>query len=96
MRDASARVGAVVFDLDGTLIDSTADIASATNFTLERHGLPRRSLPNPVPAQPRCSWPRSRAAEVARAVASRRNPLKGPVPLRSGASNWPGRTAEKP
>jgi 2-phosphoglycolate phosphatase len=39
-----SRVGAVVFDLDGTLIDSSADIASATNFTLERHGLPRRSL----------------------------------------------------
>lgn len=38
------HVGAVVFDLDGTLIDSTADLASATNFTLEQHGLPRRSL----------------------------------------------------
>jgi 2-phosphoglycolate phosphatase len=39
-----SRVGAVVFDLDGTLIDSSADIASATNFTLEQHGLPRRTL----------------------------------------------------
>lgn len=39
-----SAVGAVVFDLDGTLIDSSADIASSTNFALERHGLPRRSL----------------------------------------------------
>jgi phosphoglycolate phosphatase len=39
-----SRVGAVVFDLDGTLIDSSADIASATNFTLEQHGLPQRTL----------------------------------------------------
>jgi phosphoglycolate phosphatase len=39
-----SAVGAVVFDLDGTLIDSTSDIARATNVTLERHGLPRRTL----------------------------------------------------
>lgn len=31
---------AVVFDLDGTLIDSAADIASALNRTLGVHGLP--------------------------------------------------------
>lgn len=36
-------VGGVVFDLDGTLIDSRADIAAAANHALERHGLP--SLP---------------------------------------------------
>lgn len=37
-------IAAVVFDLDGTLIDSSADIARSTNFTLEQHGLPQRSL----------------------------------------------------
>jgi phosphoglycolate phosphatase len=36
-------VAAVVFDLDGTLIDSCADIASSANVALERSGLPRRS-----------------------------------------------------
>jgi phosphoglycolate phosphatase len=32
------RVGAVVFDLDGTLVDSRRDIADATNHTLIRSG----------------------------------------------------------
>jgi phosphoglycolate phosphatase len=36
-------VGAVVFDLDGTLVDSCADIARAANVTLERHGRPPRT-----------------------------------------------------
>jgi phosphoglycolate phosphatase len=40
---SGAAVGAVVFDLDGTLVDSCADIASAANVTLERHGFERRS-----------------------------------------------------
>lgn len=31
----------VVFDLDGTLVDSRRDIAEAANFALERAGLPR-------------------------------------------------------
>ncbi len=31
---------AVLFDLDGTLIDSLADIALATNRTMEMHGFP--------------------------------------------------------
>ena len=35
---STARVQAVVFDLDGTLIDSRADIVHATNFTLRQHG----------------------------------------------------------
>jgi phosphoglycolate phosphatase len=33
-------VRAVLFDLDGTLLDTLADIASAANEVLERHGLP--------------------------------------------------------
>jgi 2-phosphoglycolate phosphatase len=39
----SAPALGVVFDLDGTLIDSAADIARATNHSLRAHGLPERS-----------------------------------------------------
>jgi 2-phosphoglycolate phosphatase len=35
----------VVFDLDGTLVDSGKDIAQATNFALESHGFARLELP---------------------------------------------------
>lgn len=34
---------AIVYDLDGTLVDSRADLASAVNATLEDLGLPARS-----------------------------------------------------
>jgi phosphoglycolate phosphatase len=37
-------VRAVAFDLDGTLVDSTADIASAANHCLRAAGLPARSI----------------------------------------------------
>ena len=33
------RFSAVLFDLDGTLLDTLADIASSMNFTLQQHGL---------------------------------------------------------
>ncbi len=36
---------AVIFDLDGTLVDSLGDIASAMNEVLERHGFPSHPLP---------------------------------------------------
>ena len=36
--------GGIIFDLDGTLIDSVADIAAATNRTMVKHGFP----PHPV------------------------------------------------
>lgn len=34
---------AIVFDLDGTLLDTLDDLANSTNATLEAHGLPTRS-----------------------------------------------------
>ena len=34
---SGARAGGIVFDLDGTLIDSKADIAAAVNHTLSEH-----------------------------------------------------------
>jgi phosphoglycolate phosphatase len=37
---AHARVRALVFDLDGTLIDSSADIAAACNYALGSYGFP--------------------------------------------------------
>jgi len=36
----ASRPGGVIFDLDGTLADSLADIASAMNRTLRAHGFP--------------------------------------------------------
>ncbi len=38
MKQVARAVGALVFDLDGTLIDSRADIAAAVNHTLSRLG----------------------------------------------------------
>lgn len=35
MRDAT-----IIFDLDGTLVDSAPDLIRATNYTLEAHGVP--------------------------------------------------------
>ena len=37
---AGRRPGGVIFDLDGTLADSLADIAGAMNRTLQAHGFP--------------------------------------------------------
>ena len=39
----------VVFDLDGTLVDTAPDLISALNFVLDREGLP------PVPLHPRAT-----------------------------------------
>ena len=34
----------VLWDLDGTLLDTLRDLADATNYALEKHGLPKHSL----------------------------------------------------
>ena len=38
------KMQGLIFDLDGTLIDSSGDIASALNVTLKQLGLPEKSL----------------------------------------------------
>ena len=37
------KYSVVLFDLDGTLLDTLDDLAAAVNVTLERHGLPHRT-----------------------------------------------------
>ena len=34
---------AVVFDLDGTLLDTLEDLAAATNWALQQNGMPGRT-----------------------------------------------------
>ena len=38
------RIG-ILFDLDGTLLDTLEDLLSATNYALQAHGFPERTLP---------------------------------------------------
>ena len=40
----------ILFDLDGTLIDSAADLAMAVNLTRRDFGLPPKSLPEVISA----------------------------------------------
>ena len=39
-----SRYQAVIFDLDGTLLNTLEDLADSTNFALDAHGFPERSL----------------------------------------------------
>ena len=38
------KYNAVLFDLDGTLLDTLGDLQLGVNLTLERHGYPKRTL----------------------------------------------------
>lgn len=48
MRLKGGTVHGVIFDLDGTLIDSAADLRGSINIVLVRHGLAELSLPQVV------------------------------------------------
>lgn len=37
---------AIIFDLDGTLLDTLADIANSMNSVLQKHGFPQRAINN--------------------------------------------------
>lgn len=60
-RRPRAPFGAVLFDLDGTLVDTAPDIADAVNLVLEQRGLPR------VPP----AWVRDRIGFGSRALLER-------------------------
>ena len=34
----------ILFDLDGTLLDTLEDLADSVNYALEQHGYPQRTL----------------------------------------------------
>ena len=43
-RRISMKKTTVVFDLDGTLLDTLQDLANAVNYALEQQGMPKRTL----------------------------------------------------
>ena len=38
------KYDAYIFDLDGTLLDTLADLAASTNYALHVHGMPERTI----------------------------------------------------
>ena len=65
----------ILFDLDGTLLDTLEDLLDATNYALEYHGYPPRTLPevrrfvgNGAMNQIRLSLPEGSAPEEVQAV----------------------------
>ena len=42
MKDIS-KIDTIIFDLDGTLLDTLDDLTDSVNYALEKHGLPMRS-----------------------------------------------------
>ena len=40
----SKRIKAIIFDLDGTLLDTLQDLAQSVNYALAKFGLPQRTL----------------------------------------------------
>lgn len=39
-----SRINAIIFDLDGTLLDTLADLADSVNYALRLHGFPERTI----------------------------------------------------
>ncbi|KXB83130.1 HAD hydrolase, family IA, variant 3 [Prevotella sp. DNF00663] len=39
-----AKYQAYIFDLDGTLLDTLADLANSCNYALRKHGMPERTI----------------------------------------------------
>ena len=65
----------ILFDLDGTLLDTLEDLLDATNYALKLHGFPERTLPqlrrvvgNGALNQIRKSLPEGTPEEVVQAV----------------------------
>lgn len=65
----------ILFDLDGTLLDTLDDLLDATNYALRRHGYPERTLPelrrfvgNGAENQIRLSLPEGSSAEEVQRV----------------------------
>ena len=42
--ETALRYKTLIFDLDGTLLDTLQDLAAATNYTLGKHGFPLRTV----------------------------------------------------
>ncbi len=44
MNNISNKIKAVIFDLDGTLLDTISDLAFSMNYALEKYGFPKKEL----------------------------------------------------
>jgi 2-phosphoglycolate phosphatase len=50
LKKSLSKPGALLFDLDGTLVDTARDLGAALNFVLRQHGLPEKSFEEYRPA----------------------------------------------
>ncbi len=46
MNKILTKPAAVLFDLDGTLVDTAQDLGAALNFVLRQHGMPKKAMKN--------------------------------------------------